>query len=49
MAWKVRDGFTKSATTSTVQIPASYLWLATEFGLLRFDGVRADTRKCRTI
>jgi signal transduction histidine kinase/ligand-binding sensor domain-containing protein len=40
-AWKIRDGFTKGVITSIVQTPDGYLWLGTEFGLLRFDGVRA--------
>jgi signal transduction histidine kinase/ligand-binding sensor domain-containing protein len=40
-AWKVRDGFSKSRITSVAQTVDGYLWLGTEFGLLRFDGVRA--------
>jgi signal transduction histidine kinase/ligand-binding sensor domain-containing protein len=40
-AWKVRDGFAKSGIHWIVQPPDGYLWLGTEFGLLRFDGVRA--------
>jgi signal transduction histidine kinase/ligand-binding sensor domain-containing protein len=39
-AWKIRDGFTKGLINSIVQTPDGYLWLGTEFGLLRFDGVR---------
>jgi signal transduction histidine kinase/ligand-binding sensor domain-containing protein len=39
-AWKVRDGFVKGAIGSIAQTPDGYLWLGTEFGLLRFDGVR---------
>jgi signal transduction histidine kinase/ligand-binding sensor domain-containing protein len=39
-AWKVRDGFAKGRIGSIAQTPDGYLWLATEFGLLRFDGVR---------
>jgi signal transduction histidine kinase/ligand-binding sensor domain-containing protein len=39
-AWKVRDGFSKGRITSVAQTPDGYLWLGTEFGLLRFDGVR---------
>ncbi|MBV8114297.1 MAG: hypothetical protein JO300_06115 [Silvibacterium sp.] len=37
----MRDGFTKGAIYSIAQTPDGYLWLATEFGLVRFDGVRA--------
>ena len=40
-AWKVRDGFVKGAILSIAQTPDGYLWLGTEFGLTRFDGVRA--------
>src|SRR5258705_5203907 len=40
-AWKIRDGFTKGTISSITQTPDGYLWLGTEFGLLRFDGVRA--------
>ena len=38
--WKVRDGFVKGTIGSIAQTPDGYLWLGTEFGLLRFDGVR---------
>lgn len=38
--WKVRDGFAKGPITSIAQTPDGYLWLGTQFGLLRFDGVR---------
>jgi ligand-binding sensor domain-containing protein len=37
-AWKIREGFTKGAIYAIAQTPDSYLWLSTEFGLLRFDG-----------
>src|SRR5690349_587712 len=40
-AWKVRDGFAKGFIYVIAQSPDGYLWLGTEFGLLRFDGVRA--------
>src|SRR5579862_961546 len=39
-AWKIRDGFTRGTINSIAQTPDGYLWLGTEFGLLRFDGVR---------
>src|SRR5580700_11892580 len=40
-AWTVRDGFFKGAINSITQTPDGYLWLATEFGLFRFDGIRS--------
>jgi len=40
-AWKVREGFAKSEINSIAQTPDGYLWLGTDFGLLRFDGVKA--------
>ena len=40
-AWKIREGFFKGQIFSIAQTPDGYLWLGTEFGLLRFDGVRA--------
>ena len=39
-SWKIRDGFFKGRIFSMAQTPDGYLWLGTEFGLLRFDGVR---------
>src|SRR5688572_32347345 len=39
-SWKIRDGFTKGSIASIAQTPDGYLWLGTEFGLLRFDGLR---------
>ncbi len=38
-AWTVRDGFFTGAINAIAQTPDGYLWLGTEFGLLRFDGV----------
>jgi len=40
-SWKVRDGFVRGEIESIAQTPDGYLWLGTEFGLIRFDGVRA--------
>src|SRR5262249_28229156 len=40
-AWRVREGFTKGEIFSIAQTPDGYLWLGTDFGLLRFDGVKA--------
>ena len=39
-SWKVSEGFTKGVIFAIAQTPDDYLWLGTEFGLLRFDGVR---------
>src|SRR5271169_4935886 len=39
-AWKIREGFTAGEIYSFAQTPDGYLWLGTDFGLLRFDGVR---------
>jgi ligand-binding sensor domain-containing protein len=39
-AWTVRDGFFTGAINAIAQTPDGYLWLGTEFGLLRFDGVQ---------
>ena len=40
-AWKVEDGFAPAAIHAIGQTSDGYLWLGTEFGPLRFDGVRA--------
>ena len=40
-SWKTSEGFSKGTIWAIAQTPDGYLWLATEFGLLRFDGVRA--------
>jgi len=39
--WKIREGFAKGEIRSIAQASDGYLWLGTESGLLRFDGVRA--------
>src|ERR1700682_1264319 len=39
-AWSVREGFFKGIINAIAQTRDGYLWLGTEFGLLRFDGVR---------
>jgi signal transduction histidine kinase/ligand-binding sensor domain-containing protein len=38
-SWKIRDGFAKGSIRSIAQTPDGYLWLGTEFALMRFDGV----------
>jgi signal transduction histidine kinase/ligand-binding sensor domain-containing protein len=40
-AWRVSEGFAKGVMRSIAQTPDGYLWVGTDFGLLRFDGVRA--------
>jgi hypothetical protein len=40
-SWEIRDGFAKGMILSVAQSPDGYLWLGSEFGLLRFDGVHA--------
>jgi len=39
-AWRIRDGFTSHRITAIAQTQDGYLWLGTEGGLLRFDGVK---------
>jgi PAS domain S-box-containing protein len=39
-AWKVREGAFKDSIAAIAQTPDGYLWLGTQFGLLRFDGIR---------
>jgi ligand-binding sensor domain-containing protein len=39
-AWTVRDGSFKGTINAIAQTPEGYLWLGTEVGLVRFDGVR---------
>ena len=39
-SWTLRDGFFKGRIFSIAQTHDGYLWLGTEFGLVRFDGVR---------
>src|SRR5579872_6164573 len=38
--WTVKDGLAGSDVRNIVQTPDGYLWLATDQGLVRFDGVR---------
>src|SRR5260221_7466738 len=39
--WQAGEGFSKGAVLAITQTPDGYLWLGTEYGLLRFDGVRS--------
>ena len=40
-AWTVRDGFSLGNIYAMAQTPDGYLWLGSEFGLFRFDGLRS--------
>ena len=42
-AWTARDGFSVGAIFAIAQTPDGYLWLGSEFGLYRFDGLHAVT------
>src|SRR5262245_53248430 len=39
-AWTIRGGFAKGTISSIAQTADGYLWIGTDFGLFRFDGVR---------
>ena len=39
-AWRVRDGFLIGTPQAVAQTTDGYLWIATDAGLVRFDGVR---------
>jgi signal transduction histidine kinase/ligand-binding sensor domain-containing protein len=40
-AWRIREGFAPGAIQAIAQTRDGYLWLGTEAGLMRFDGVKA--------
>ena len=40
-AWTARNGFSVGAIFAMAQTPDGYLWLGSEFGLFRFDGIEA--------
>jgi signal transduction histidine kinase/ligand-binding sensor domain-containing protein len=40
-SWTARDGFSVGAIFAMTQTPDGYMWLGSEFGLFRFDGVHA--------
>src|ERR1700735_2282897 len=42
-AWSTEEGLPQSSVHSIVQTPDGYLWMATEGGLVRFDGVTFQT------
>ncbi len=39
-AWRIRDGYFAGAPTAMAQTRDGFLWIGTNAGLLRFDGVR---------
>jgi signal transduction histidine kinase/ligand-binding sensor domain-containing protein len=39
-AWRIRDGFFRGRIRDITQSADGYVWLASEFGVLRFDGIR---------
>src|SRR5262245_56506277 len=41
-AWRVRDGYFAGPPTAVAQTRDGFLWIGTEAGLLRFDGVRFE-------
>src|SRR5262249_16901645 len=40
-SWKISDGFSRGVILAIAQTPDGYLWLGTETGLFRFDGVKS--------
>ena len=40
-AWTAKEGFSVGAIFAMAQTPDGYLWLGSEFGLFRFDGIHA--------
>ncbi|MEI2727200.1 MAG: two-component regulator propeller domain-containing protein [Verrucomicrobiota bacterium] len=38
--WRADEGLPQGTVTSIAQTPDGYLWLGTQNGLVRFDGVR---------
>jgi signal transduction histidine kinase/ligand-binding sensor domain-containing protein len=39
-AWRIQDGFFSGAPQTITQTADGYLWIGTEAGLVRFDGIR---------
>ncbi|HEY1755543.1 MAG TPA: two-component regulator propeller domain-containing protein [Bryobacteraceae bacterium] len=42
-SWTIREGYFKGRIHTIAQTPDGYLWIGTEFGLLRFDGIRSTS------
>ena len=47
-SWQEEDGLPQSSVTALAQTPDGFLWLATDEGLVRFDGVAFHTFDKRT-
>ncbi|MCW3052054.1 MAG: Two component regulator propeller, partial [Chthonomonadales bacterium] len=45
--WTTKDGLPTAAINAMAQTPDGYLWLATNAGLVRFDGVTFQTFNSR--
>ncbi len=45
-AWRIRDGAFNGAVNGVTQTADGYLWIATDNGLLKYDGVRAGCSAC---
>ncbi len=39
-AWRVREGYFSGAPTAIAQTTDGFLWIGTQAGLIRFDGVQ---------
>ena len=46
--WQTEQGLPQNTVTAIVQAPDGYLWLGTQEGLVRFDGVRFTVFDTRT-
>lgn len=46
-AWATRDGLPQNSVTALLQTRNGYLWMGTEEGLVRFDGVRFSVYSTR--
>ncbi|HXZ31696.1 MAG TPA: two-component regulator propeller domain-containing protein [Terriglobales bacterium] len=40
-SWEIREGFFTAPINTVTQTPDGYLWIGTDLGLYRFDGVRS--------
>ena len=47
--WRAQDGVRLSFTSNLVQTHDGYLWLSTQSGLTRFDGIRLFVERARLV